>query len=269
MKTTALLFLLSLSIIANAQEPMNEKEMKQKTDSILTEGNLLFKYERSAWVSTDLAMEKSVIKKEYGGYLVYQVGDTIKTIILNKENKLCIYELSFIGNYDYPKLEVLTNRNLTAKEENLLYIKNKILGGIIEQKIAVEIPAGCSLNMDLLPTDQGYKFYILSGTSQSQMIPFGNDYLFYADLKGTILTWKKFHSRFIPTQTKGPNEEVVLQTTHSHLKKEPFISATDICTFMLYGSLYDQMDFLVYSPAFSKYFKYKLASNEIEILNEP
>lgn len=265
--TLTLLFL--FSVLSNAQNTMTDKEMKEKTDSILDEGNLLFKFERAAWVSTDMVAGKENIKKDFGGYIVYQAGDTIKTIILDHENKSCIYELSFVNEFNIPKAENLTKRKLTSIEENLLNIKNKIINEIIEKKYEVVCPKGFSLNMELLPTSTGYKLYILTGTSQSQMIPFGNDYLFFADKNGTIISWKKFHSRLIYTPTKGPDGEEVTQTTHSHLSTEPFISATDICTFMLYASICGQKDFSVYSPALSKYFKYKLSENVIEILDKP
>jgi len=265
--TTVLLLL--ISFLSNAQMVMTDKEMKEKTDSILNEANLLYTYERSAWVSTDMVMGKVSIKKDFGGYFVYQAGDTIKTIILDTANKSCIYELSFINDFNLPKTENITRRSITSYEEKLLNTKNNILNEIVEKKYEVDCPKGFNLNMELLPAGNGYKLYILTGTTQSQMIPFGNDYLFLADTNGDIISWKKFHSRLIYTPTKGQDGESVTEIIHSHLITEPFISATDICTFMLYGSLYGQMEFLVYSPALSKYFKYKLSENKIEILGKP
>jgi hypothetical protein len=214
-------------------------------------------------------MGKENIKNEFGGYFVYKVKDTVKTIFLDFENKQCIYELSFINNYNIPKIENITKRKLSSTEEHLLFIKNKIITELADKKYEVTTPKGFSLNMELIPTNNGYKLYILTGTSQSQMIPFGNDYIFYADTIGNIISWKKFHSRIIYTPTKEIDGEAITQTMHSHLSCEPFISATDICTFMLYAGICDQKDFLVYSPTLSKYFKYKLFENQIEILDNP
>ena len=264
MKTTVFLFILLFSAVVNAQDLLTEEQIRAKADSILIEGNLLYKYEKSAWSATDLAMKKKNFKKEYGGYLVYQKDDTIKTIILNKDNH-CIHEFSFTNNYDKPSSEVTTKRNLTATENKLISIRNGIINDIANKKHEVVCPDSYNLNTVLIPSSSGYKLYILTGTSQSKIIPFGNDYLFFADEAGSVTSWKKFHSRLIPTSTKGPNGEEVKGSMHSHLKTEPFISATDICTFMLYGSLYGQNEFTVYSPALSKSFKYKLADNRIEI----
>ena len=259
-----LIFLFGLSILGKAQNELTEQQIKAKTDSILIEGNLLFQYEKAAWISIDLAMEQKNIKKKFGGYIVYQKIDTIKTIILNKDNQ-CVYELSFINDFSSPTKEVLSLRELNENESKLLTIKNKILNQIVEKKYEVSCPDGFSLNMELIPFASGYKLYILTGTSQSQIIPFGNDYLFLTDPNGEILSMRKFHSRLISTMTKGPNGEQVTESIHSHLRTEPFISATDICTFKLYGSLYGQNEFKVYSPGLSTYFTYSLIDNNIKI----
>ena len=103
------------------------------------------------------------------------------------------------------------------------------------------------------------------GTSESGIIPFGNDYLFQSDLDGNIVKWKKFHSRIIPAQTEMPNGEKVILAVHSHLKSTPYITATDVCTFRLYGRLYGMKEFMVLSTATGKYFKYNIDTNKIEI----
>ena len=259
-----LIFLFGLSILGKAQTELTEQQIKEKTDSILTEGNLLYQYEKAAWISTDLAMEKKDIKKKFGGYFVYQENDTIKTIILNK-NKQCVYELSFINDFSRPAKEILAQRELNENENKLLTIRDNILNQIVEKKYEVSCPDGFNLNMELLPYNSGYKLYILTGTSQPQIIPFGNDYLFLADPDGEILSMRKFHSRLIPSTTKGPNGAQITESMHSHLRTEPFISVTDICTFKLYGSLYEQKEFKVYSPALSTYFTYSLITNNITI----
>jgi hypothetical protein len=50
-----------------------------------------------------------------------------------------------------------------------------------------------------------------------------------------------------------------------HLKTTPLITATDICTFMLYAPLYDINVFSVYSPAIGKTMEYSLKDNEITV----
>ena len=265
MRIATILFLLfGLTLSGKAQTELTEQQLKDNTDLILAEGNLLYQYEKTAWISFDLAMEKEEIKKQFVGYLVYQENNSIKTIILNKSNQ-CIYELTYENDFSKPTTERLINRELSENESNLLTIKNKILTQIVKKKYQVGCPEGFSLNFVLLPYNKGYKFYILTGTSQHNVIPFGNDYLFLTNLKGKVLSTRKFHSKLIPTKTMMTNGGQVTLTKHSHLKTEPFISATDICTFKLYGSLYGMTEFIVYSPGLSTNFTYSLENNAIKI----
>lgn len=238
--------------------------MKDKLDSILFEGNLLYRYEKAAWISIDKANEKKSIKKDFFNYLVYHENDTIKTLILNKKSE-CIYELNFLLLFDDPISDHILTRKLTKKEQTLVSTKTSILNKILEQKIPIGCPEGYGLNMILMPKQDGYKFYIITGANKSQVIPFGNDYLFLTDDSGNIQSWRKFHSRLIPMGAKGPNGEEIRESIHSHLRTEPFISATDICTFMLYGKLCGQNSFGVYSPELGKYFRYRLDRNVINV----
>jgi hypothetical protein len=265
MKNYIFMFLLILlSTYSKGQIAMTDIQIKEKTDSILLEGNLLFRYEEAAWVSNDLAFGKEKIKNEFGGYFVYQTNDTMKAIILNRDS-LCILEYSFIPYFNLPIDSSFIKRDLTETENRLIKIKHKILKEIAENQYDVVCPPGYRINKVLVPFDNYFKLYLLTGTSQARVIPFGNDYLFIATDDGRILTWKKFHSRLLSVPSKMPNGDPINRTSHTHLYSEPFISATDICTFRLYASLLGQIEFSVYSPALSKWFKYKLSENTIEI----
>jgi hypothetical protein len=243
-------------------------EIKLKLDSIMVEANLLYKFEKSAWISTDLANENKIIRKNIGGILTYQLNDTIKTIILNEKRNKCIAEYIFINDFKKPSEEIISERNFTPKEQNFQKIKEVILEQLSDKKFEVGVPEGFNLNPILITKNEKYKLYLITGTNQSNIIPFGNDYLFETDKNGKIETWKRFHSRLIPTYTKTKDGGKVTETTHSHLRTNPFISATDICTFKLYGKLYDLEEFSIYSPALGIYLKYDLIKDKIEIVDK-
>ncbi len=80
--------------------------------------------------------------------------------------------------------------------------------------------------------------------------------------KEKIQSWKKFHSGLLPVEVTEQMPMIAFPI-HSHLKKEPFISATDICTFRLYYNQTGSTKFAVYSPALSMYFVYEIATNTI------
>lgn len=248
-----------------AQDSFTGIELKQKCDSILIEAENLYQYEKAAWITSDLALGKKEIKKKFGGLLIYKRNDSISAIVLSKEGSNCLYEVMFKTDFNHPCKEYHGVRELSDHEKNLQQIKTRMVEEVLKnKKYQITCPPDYNFNLELIPYESGYKLYFILGTGKKDVIPFGNDYIFFGDKKGKIKSWRKFHSRLIysPTEYEGNK---VLSLTHSHLKTEPFISATDICTFKLYGSLYGLNEFEVLSTGLKKYFKYKLKENEIEI----
>ncbi len=269
MKTTLLFFcLLSFAWSYGQDLSYSKEEINFKLDSIMKEANLLYKYERASWVSTDLANEKADVKSNFGGYLTYVSNDTFKTIIFDKEQKNCIAEFIFIDDFKKAKTRIFAERPLTQTEGNLQNIKKKIVDQLSDTKYGVGVPDGFDLNLTLMPVGENYKLYIITGTAQSNVIPFGNDYLFYANKEGVIGDWKKFHSRLIEANTTMPGGGKIVEAIHSHLRTTPFISATDICTFKLYAALCGLEAFSVYSPALGKRFKYDLMKDKVEVVEK-
>jgi len=263
-KTLMIIISFALFSGVNAQVSYSETEIKQKCDSILNEGENLYQYERAAWITSDLAMEKKEIKKQFGGLLIYKRNDSISAIVLSKKDSKCIYEAIFKTDFNKPCKEYLITRELTESETNLQNIKTKMVNDALKNKeYQVTCPQGYNINMELIPYDLGYKLYFILGTNQSKIVPFGNDYIFFGDETGKITSWRKMHSRLIYSPTEY-NGEKVRGLFHSHLKQELFITATDICTFKLYGSLYGLNEFEVLSTGLKKDFKYKLKENLIE-----
>ena len=126
MRKTVLLLFVFVTFMLNGQMILSKEEIKQKTDSILAEGNLLYRYEKVAWVSTDQALALKDIKKKFGGYFIYQSGDSIKAIILDKSQNNCLYEMSYLNNILIPDKEILISRELTESEKKLLSIRKKL-----------------------------------------------------------------------------------------------------------------------------------------------
>ena len=211
-----ILMTLYFSNVIFAQDiKLSEKELETALDSILKEGNLLYKYEKSAWISTDLFSNSHIINSRYGGYFIYEMDSMKKTIILGK-NQNCIAEYIFTTDFDEPDSILLDERSFYPIEDKLLKIREKIIKQLSDKKYDVRIPNGYTPNFILLPFKEGYKLYMIMGTSQSDVIPFGNDYLFIADKNGKIKKWQKFHSRLIFAPTIHEGNEVTSHT-HSHL----------------------------------------------------
>lgn len=264
-KIISLILVSTIATAIYAQKiELSDADLQIKFDSILSEGNLLYKYEKAAWISTDLIMNERALKKDFAGFLVYEDKQEIKVIIQGKKAQNCISEFIFENDFNKPKIEKNEIREFTKREKLLLEVKTKILEQISDKKYEVTFPSDYSPNFILLPNEDKFKFYIIMGTSQRDVVPFGNDYVFYTDENGNIESWQKFHSRMIPGYTKM-NGEKVISMTHSHLRTTPLITSTDICTFMLYAPLYGINEFSVYSTAIGKYMKYDLKENKITI----
>ncbi|KMQ64324.1 hypothetical protein ACM46_08515 [Chryseobacterium angstadtii] len=266
---TAVLFII-LSFMISAQEnKYSDKEFQQKLDSIKTEGNLLYSHESASWNSGDLMAANQKLREIAQSYLTYKSNDTIKTIFLNKDESLVVAEYSFKDNQKKPVKENFQPRKPNTTELNLNKIRSEVISQLSDPKYEVGVPEGYSLNIIVLPFNENYKVYLIPGTSQSGVIPFGNDFLFIADKDGKIISNKKFHSRLIPAFTQGENGITVTMTTHSHLNTNPFISATDICTFKLYAPLTKLEAFSVYSGALGTYMQYNYKKDSIEKVKRP
>ncbi len=260
-----LVYLLLLSLIVSSVHAQ-DKTLQAKFDSIIKEADLLYAYEKVAWNASDLMMSDSHLKSNCGGYLVYHSNDSLFATFYDKlvNQRIAKYYFTF-ADLEKPFRSETESASFSALEKGLIDIKLTILGQLSEKKFSVGIPQGYSPNFDMIKEKDGYRFYIIMGTSEEGEIPFGNDYLFMADKEGNIDSWQKFHSRMIPARNTGPNGEKVVSAIHSHLKTTPYITATDICTFRLYAAMCDMKEFMVYSPATDQYYKYNIDTNTITI----
>lgn len=261
------IFLFSLPLAVVSQNAsLSDKALKAKLDSILVEGNLLYYYEKATWVAYDMAYNDPAVKNKFESYLTYQTGRSIKTIILGKNLEKCVAEYTFITNYDAPDISLFDERPLSAYEKKLIYMRERIMNQLAREEYDIQVQEGFSLNFILLPFEKKYKLYILTGTSQPNVIPFGNDYLFITDDYGNIEKWRKFHSKALPVRIEEGNTTTT-QIAHTHTSANPLISATDICTFMLYGPLYGLEECIVVSK--NRDMLYDLESNTILVKNKP
>ncbi len=258
---TIIIFLLALYINAFSQD----EDLQMIFDSIIAEADLMYKYEKTVWNSTDLLMINKNLQKNYGGYVVSHSADSVYVVYIDKKQEQSIarytYTSADLSKPCYISTELST---LSVEEKELVDIKTKMLKQIVNRKYKVTIPNGFSPNFVLIKEDNFYKLYVIMGTSTYGVIPFGNDYLFKANSKGKIIYWTKFHSTMIPVMAETYGHKVV-EATHSHLRTTPYITATDICTFRLYAQYTELQKFSVYSPAIKKTMTYILETNKIEV----
>lgn len=112
------------------------------------------------------------------------------------------------------------------------------------------------------------RLYLIQGTNKSKLIPYGNDYSFDFDKNCNLIARRKYHNSFIPIDF-SQKEGNIHKCTHSHLKDNPYITPTDVATFLLYGhDLYGMNTFSVYSTALSCYFTYNATAHSIVLVED-
>ena len=229
---TIILTLLGLSVFGQ-NNPTDEAQ------PIVAEGKILYKSEMASWYGTDLFLENYKDRENIGGYFSYTDQGLSKCIFFSRADKpKVIGTISFDTTYNTKTADVnLTERDFTKTENNLYEIRKLALTEINSDTM-FKTYKNTNLNLIPLIIGQDKKVYVLTGPQNSGVVIFGNDYLLTFDENNKLLIKKQLHKNIIPVYY-GSKEEEGKQTVgsmHSHLPETgPFMTATDICTLMLYG----------------------------------
>jgi hypothetical protein len=209
-----------------------KEELQVQLDSIIKQADLLYNCEKVAWNASDLFMASDAAKNPIGGYVVYHEDDKVFAAFRDQatENVIGFYE--FLDSDGASPDQVSYERRApTDLERDLFNQKNTSVNQLSNPEYQATVPQGYSPDLVLFKSFSGHRTYILMGTTQPDLIPFGNDFMVETDEKGTINKWQKYHSRLIPAQSTTNQGHTVISAIHTHLKSTPLITATDICTF--------------------------------------
>jgi len=262
MKKIAILLLV---VLTSSGSYAQDEALKFKFDSIIAEADLLYSYEKVAWISTDIHRGNKKLKKSFGGYIVTHSHDTVTGTFFNERQTGVTARYYFTtSDLDMPFKTEIKETPVRPLEAEMLRIKGIIGDQLSNPEYDIRLVEGFDPNFVLIKTADGYKLYIIMGSSKSDIIPFGNDYLLIADKEGNITDHKKFHMNIIPAETKFPDGGVATEITHSH-KLTPYISTTDICTFRLYAPFTELKSFKVFCSITDKVYRYDLETNKIEL----
>lgn len=223
------LLLAIVSTVVFAQEKLDKK-----TKPIVAEGKLLYRSEMASWYGTDLFLEKYKSRENIGGYFSYLANDVPTCIFFSKtEQPKVIGTITFDDTYNVETAKMdMTEREFTATEKDLYEIRKLTLNEI---KTDTLFKIFKDMNLNLIPLINGKekKVYILSGPEKNGVIIFGNDYLLTFGKNNKLISKEQLHKNIIPIEYNGKDE--VETTFHTHLPETgDFITATDICTLMLY-----------------------------------
>lgn len=205
------------------------------TKPIIEEGKSLYKLEMSSWLGTDLFLAKYQNRDNIGGYFSYNQNDENINVFFSKsDTPKIIGTIKFDDTFDIEKSKIdLTERSFSEKENEIYTLRKKVIN-IIQNDTLIKTYQNTNLNLIPIIDKKENKVYILTAPTENGVVVFGNDYLLTFDKKNNLKSIKALHKNLIPIKfNKADNVEM---TMHTHLPETgDFITATDICTLMLYG----------------------------------
>lgn len=211
-------------------------QSKEEKD-IIKEATKLYKTEMASWYGTDIFLEKFSDKRQStGGYFSYLADDKAVCVFFSKgDNPKIIGSFTFDSAYNVNTAVVDGQEHeLTKHEIDLLTIRQTALATF---KTDTLFKSFKDMNPNFIPLsdDQGKRVYILTGPQKQGIVVFGNDYLLTFDKENKLKDKKRLHKNIISIEYGKRDDKIVLATMHTHLPETgDLITATDVCTLMLY-----------------------------------
>ena len=201
-------------------------------------GRLLYRSELASWNASDLFMQRFAHKRETGGgYLSYAHGDSTTCLFFvgGTEPRSV---LSFTYGHEFRNSEVAVDSTSgpLSEAELVLWGMRQAAMEVVRSKDLFQMYE--HMNFNLIPLIDGEKrmVYVISGPTQNGVILIGNDYLIELDRRNKVRSTRKIHQSLIPIEFQGEEGNEVTVAMHTHLASTgDFITATDVCTLLLYG----------------------------------
>lgn len=222
-----------MSVTLSAQQ--NPTEQAQP---IVQEGKLLYRSEMASWFGTDLFLKMYKERENIGGYFSYTDKELVTCIFFSKADEpKVIGEIIFDSTYNVQTAKTNLTERLFTSYETDLYIIRKIAFAEIHSDTLFKTYKNSNLNLIPLISNKEKKVYVLTGPHQNGVVIFGNDYLLVFDKDNQLLSKKTLHKNIIPInyEINEAEDKQTVAAMHSHLPETgDLITATDICTLMLY-----------------------------------
>lgn len=241
MRPVPVLFIFLLSVLTASAQDL--KNIERITSNIEKEGQLLYNSEMASWYGTDIFLEKFPAQRQnLSGYFSYRNNDNglMNCVFFSKDQTPeVLATITFDSTYNVQTAQVdSVKRPFNAYEEDIYTIRSIAKEEIQRDTALFRRYKNMRLNLIPMISNGEKKVYILSGPEISNVVIFGNDYLLTFDRKNRITGKERLHHNIIPVNYDGKadkNDTSNITTAHSHAPEtNGFITATDICTLMLY-----------------------------------
>jgi len=253
--------LISLFAVLNC---IGQSKTDKLTKPIIEEGKKLYQSEMASWYGTDIFLAKYPNKEKIGGYFSYSENDKSKCIFFSKEEKpKVIGTIIFDSTFDINKATTVLEERTFTKNELDYYILRENSKKALQKDTLIKSYNNSQLNLIPVISNDTKKVYILTGPNINGVVLFGNDYLLNFDKKNNFISRKVLHKNLIPIQYKKGQTDV--ETMHNHQDETgDFITATDICTLMLYEKFANWKNHIVVSKNYASIWNCK--TNELFVI---
>lgn len=242
------------------------KNLTSTIDSIINEGFTLYRLERASWISTDYILNQNKILKTKG-YLSYISNDSIKTIYWDEQQSpRILFTFSFNKTLNINNAIIAQENRIPNDKENLLIkIREDALRRINQDYTGFyKVPPKTSLNLIPFISSNLNKVIVITGNTESGIVPIGNDYVIYYNQDGEFINQTQIHKSYIPTQTSDKFQgNTLTQSMHTHVVSE-FISSTDICNVLLHKEEIKWKELIIFGKNYVSI--WNIASSSLKIM---
>lgn len=224
------------SLLVTSITVFGQEDLGKISDSLVAEGLRLYKSEMASWYGTDIFLEKYKNRENVGGYFSYSDNNFAKCIFFSKgDTPKVIGTISFDTSYNVNNAQVDLNEREFTGNENELWAIRRIALKTINSDTLFKSYKNTNLNLIPLNSNGQKKVYVLTGPKENGVVIFGNDYLLTFNDNNELISKKQLHKNIIFINYGTSGDTTIVGTIHTHLPETgDLITATDICTLMLY-----------------------------------
>ena len=109
----------------------------------------------------------------------------------------------------------------------------------------------------LINQDSSREVFILTGSNDGSQLLLGNDYKLTYDSDNQLINKKRLHNTLITINTEGETMDSgkTVGSVHTHVIDDlPFMTSTDICTYLLYKDVLELSNHVVVSKDYMSIF---------------
>ncbi len=210
-----------------------DEKLTAKAQPIVEEAKRMYRSEMASWYGTDIFLAHYKQREKIGGYFSYPKGDSTHCLFYSKDAEpIVIGRVSFDSTFREERSKIdLIERNFDPNEKDYFHIRSAAAKALNDNPSDIfKFYENSNLNIIPLISGKEKKVYILTGPQVKGVVLFGNDYLITFDKKDNIRDIKALHANLIPI-----DDMEAVHTMHNHLPETGmYITATDLCTLMLY-----------------------------------